>query len=245
MLAGLTPIELGRLRMSVGYGGHKKGRLLSPIEVGLYFRRAYEAGEDSHACASASGLDKSGVIKFLKIAELPRDLQHMVDWGAPRDAIGFTAALELTRLENASDQSVVAEAILSNKFTSKEIRQIAQLRNRSGRLVEECIDEVLGMRPSIERCFVFIGIIDDKETEKHLSRLTQTKRNVIIENSIRKLNLSEVNGRLGTRLFTLVGGDKFNESMEAIGKEKIEIELRKYISKAISDVEPNSFDSDG
>ena len=30
MLTGLNALELGRLRMSVGYGTHKKGRWYSP-----------------------------------------------------------------------------------------------------------------------------------------------------------------------------------------------------------------------
>ena len=240
MLAGLTSIELGRLRMSVGYGGHKKGRLLTPIEVGLYFRRAQEAGADLQACAFASGLHKTGVSRFLKLLSLPLELQHMIEWGAPKNAIGFTAAIELTRFEDAANQSIVAEAILSNKLTSKETQQIVQLRKRSGRLIEECIREVLGMRSTIEKCYVFIGNINDKELERRLSQFTQTNRNIIIQSSIRKLRLYEVNGRLGTRYFTLTGGDEFNKSMNAIGKESIEIDLRKYISEAISDVESES-----
>ena len=228
--------------MSVGYGGHKKGRLLSPIEVGLYFRRAHEAGEDLPACARATGLDPTGVARFLRIIDLPLDLQHLIDWGAPQNAIGFTAALELTRFEDVDSQRFVAESILSNKLTSKETRQIVQLRKRSGRTIEECIEEVLGMRTTIDKCYVFIGIVNDQKMERCLSQLTQKTRNAIIESGIRKLSLCKVNGRLGTQLFTLVGGDEFNASMKAIGKEKIEIELRKYISEAISDVKSNSFD---
>ena len=233
-------MELGRLRMSVGYGGHKKGRLLAPVEVGLYFRRAQEAGADLQACAFASGLHITGVSRFLKLLALPLELQHMIDWGAPKNAIGFTAALELTRFEDIANQRIVAEAILSNRLTSKETQQIVQLRKRSGRPIEDCIKEVLGMRSNIEKCYVFIGIISDKEIERRLSQIKQTNRNAIIESSIRKLKLCEVNGRLGTRFFTLTGGDKFNKSMDAIGKENIEIDLRKYISEVISDVESNS-----
>ena len=240
MLAGLTSMELGRLRMSVGYGGHKKGRLLSPIEVGLYFRRAQEAGADLHVCAIASGIDKTGVSRFLKLVSLPLELQHMIDWGAPKNTIGFTSALELTRFEDKSNQRMVAEAILSNRLTSKETRQIVQLRKRSGRPIEDCIKEVLGMRSTIVKCYVFIGNISDKEMERRLSQLKQTDRNAIVERSIRKLKLSAVNGRLGTRYFTLTGGDEFNKSMNAIGKENIEIDLRKYISESIADVESNS-----
>jgi len=39
MLADLTALELGYLRMSVGYGTHKKGRPLSPVEVGKLIQR--------------------------------------------------------------------------------------------------------------------------------------------------------------------------------------------------------------
>ena len=44
MLAGLSALELGYLRMSAGYGTHKKGRPLSPVEVGKLIRQIKKSG---------------------------------------------------------------------------------------------------------------------------------------------------------------------------------------------------------
>ena len=94
MLAGLTALELGRLRMSVGYGTHKRGRPLSPIEVGLLLRKARDEGASLQDCARAIQLDGTGHIgRFLRILELPDDLRHLVDWGAGNYFIFFTSAV--------------------------------------------------------------------------------------------------------------------------------------------------------
>ena len=100
MLPSLNPLELGRLRMSVGYGTHKKGRPLSPIEVGLYLRRARDAGISLNDCAKEIQLEGTGHIgRFLRILELPQDLQHLINWGSGKDFIGFSSAVELVRTQ--------------------------------------------------------------------------------------------------------------------------------------------------
>ena len=94
MLAGLTALELGRLRMSVGYGTHKKGRPLSPIEVGLLLQRAHEKGVSLEDCARTIQLDGTGHIgRFLRILDLPEDIQHLIDWGSGKNFVSFTSAV--------------------------------------------------------------------------------------------------------------------------------------------------------
>ena len=81
MLPGLSELELGRIRVSVGYGGHKKGRLLSPIEIGSIIRKACELGASIEDCAAAIKIGTSQVKRFLSILSIPHDIQHLVDWG--------------------------------------------------------------------------------------------------------------------------------------------------------------------
>ena len=233
MLAGLSTLELRCLRMSVGYGTHKKGRLYSPIEVGLLFRKARDSGASIRDCATEAGIDETGVGRFLRILDLPHDLQHLVDWGAGRNVIGFSAAVELVRLREADDQHAVARSILADGLNSKEIRQIGQLRIRSGRAIGACIKEILGMRPTIERRYVFIGSITDQNVEDALIKLTQVERDSILESGIKLLNLRGASGRLGKRFFTLVGDEHFDASMKSIGKESIEARLRTHISETV------------
>ncbi len=237
MLAGLTPLELGRLRMSVGYGTNKRGRPLSPVEVGLLLDQARRAGVSLRECAQAVHLDgTSQIVRFLRILNLPQDIQHLIGWGNPKGAIGFTAAVELVRLPNENDQRSVAEAVLTDGLDSKEVRQVVQLRQRSGRTVGECLKEVLGMRPTIERRYVFIGSVVDRNVEESLGKLTQAERDSILKSCVERLDIRGASGRLGKRFFTLVGNERFNASMSSIGKENIEERFRNHIAKAIENV---------
>lgn len=239
MLAGLNALELGRLRLSVGYGTHKKGRPLSPVEVGSLLRTSLDQGMSLHDCAKVLQLAGTGHIgRFLRILELSDDLLHLVDWGAGKNFVGFTAAVELVKVKDAKDQRVIADAILSHGLNSREVRQIGQLRKRSGRTVELCIDEVLGMRPMVEKHYVFVGSVA-KRCISQLAGLTQAARDSILGSGIKRMGLSGATGRLGTKFFTLVGNDQFNTSMQAVGKEKIERQLRAHILETIESAPPS------
>ena len=234
MFASLSPLELGRLRMSVGYGTHKKGRPLTPVEVGLLLHKARCAGISLSDCAKALHLDgTSHIRRFLHILELPQDLQHLIDWGGGKGIIGFSCACELVRLQDADDQRIVSSSILENGLYSKEVQQVAQLRNRSGRPICECIKEVLDMRIKVEKRYIFIGTIVQHDVEKALASLTQLKRDSILTSSLEQIGLQGVSGRLGTRLFTLIGDRQFNASMEGIGKGSLERLLRNHIAEKI------------
>ena len=232
MLAGLSPLELGRLRMSVGYGTHKRGRPLSPVEVGSLLRKALDEGVSLGDCADAIQLEGTGHIgRFLRILELPDDLQHLIDWGSGKDFIGFTAAVELARADKA-DQHVVADAILSDGLNSKEVRDVIQLLTRSGNPVARCVKDVLGMRQRIEKRYVFLGSVGD-EMQAALGGLSQVARDDILEGAMASLGLRGAKGRLGAMFFTLVGDEAFRASMSKVGRENIESSIRGYVSEVV------------
>ncbi len=236
MLPGLNALELGRLRLSVGYGTHKKGRPLSPVEVGTLLRKARSEGVSLDECASEIQLDGTGHIgRFLRILELPDDIQHLIDWGSGKEFVGFTSAVELAKLKSAEDQHSLTQATISNGINSKEVRQVVQLRERSGRSIEECVKEVVGMRPRIEKRFVFVGTVDS-QTSKVLDGITQKKRDSILASGIEEIGLQGATGRLGRQIFTLVGQENFDASLRKIGKDNIETRLRSHISEAIENV---------
>lgn len=217
--------------MSVGYGGPKKGRLFSPIEVASLIQRARKEAslED---CAKAIDLSKSTVGRYLQLLDLPEDLRHLVAWGSPKNALGFSAALGLTRFRGEEQRSV-ARSILSDGLTSKEVQQVAQLRKRSKKALDECIKEVLGMRPVVEKRYVFIGIVADSDIVAKLASFTQVNRDAILQDSIEALGISGASGRLGKSLFTLVGDDLFNGEMRKIGAENLEAKIRSQIQRNI------------
>ena len=221
--------------MSVGYGTHKKGRPLSPVEVGKLIRQAKEAGVSTEDCAKAINLDKTGIGRFLRLLDLPENVQHLVSWGAQKDSIGFSVAAQLARFEDTEDQHAVIETILTDGLSRKEIEQVLQLKNRSGRKIGECLKEVLGMRPVIEKRHVFIGMIDDQDLEVTLSGLTQAQRDSILQSSIQALDLAEVSGRLGKNTLTLVGSHCLGTYIRNIGADNLEAQLIAQIQKGIND----------
>lgn len=236
MLADLSDLELGHLQMSVGYGAHKKGRPLSPVEVGKLIRRVKEAGVSTEDCAKTINLGKSGIGRFLRILDLPADIQHLVSWGRQKGFVSFSAATQLTRFKNAEDQHAVVKSILSEGLNSKETGQVAQLRIRSGKEISECLKEILNMRPVIEKRHVFIGTIDDENITSILADLTQAERNSILQSSFVALNLDEISGRLGKNLFTLVGTDSLDTAIQSMGPNNLEEQFIAQIKKGVYSV---------
>jgi len=237
MIADLSTLELGRLRMSVGYGTHKKGRPLSPVEVGKLIHRIKKSENGStEACAKAINIDKSGVGRFLRILDLPENIQHLISWGGQKGSIGFSAATQLTRFKDVEDQEIIAKSILSGGLSSREIGQVAQLRIRSGREIGECLKEVLGMRPEIEKRHVFIGTIENEDVESVLADLTQGERDQVLQHSVVTLNLGELSGRLGKKHFTLVGSESLDVVIQSMGADNLEKQLIAQIQKGIDHV---------
>ena len=234
MLPGLSTLELGRLRLSVGYGGHKKERLLSPIEVGLLLSKAIDAGSSLEKCAEEVKLDKTGIRRFQRLTVLPENLRHLIVWGPNKDGgIGFSTAAELSKIRDPDEQRSVSTTVLTNKLSSKETRYLIQLRERTGRPIDDCLLEILNLRPTIEKRYVFIGSVNVLGVQNTLARLTQNKRDSILASGIAHLGLQGATGRLGKQVFTLVGDERFNESMKRFGKDSIETRLRNYISETV------------
>jgi hypothetical protein len=141
----------------------------------------------------------------------------------------------LARVLGAEDQRAIAEAILRQRLQTDEVRQVAQIRRRSRRPIKECIQEIVGMRPTVERVYVFMGAIVDEGVMDALSGRTQEQRNRMLLDGLEILGL-EASGRLGVQFFTLVGDERLNDCLNAEGRESIERRLRAYIKEAIDDV---------
>lgn len=218
--------DIGRLRMSVGYGQQKRGRHYSPVEVGEWVEQQRERGASLADCARTLNLNGTGHVgRFPSLLNLPDDVRHLVDWGAPRGGIGFSAAVELTKINSATDQMAVANAALKHGLTSREIRQIKQLRNRSDQPIENAIEHGLRMRPEIIRRHVFVGSVVSKVVREYIANWDQARRDALLRHGIKRVGLKAASGRLGRRTFTLVGGDDFGASMQEIGVDDLERNL--------------------
>jgi len=222
MLKGLSSLEIGRVRVSVGYGTHKKGRLLSPVEIAELVGRARAAGNTMTDCAREFRIDETGLGRFLRLLKLPEDIRHLVYWGGGKDVLGYSTAVELVRIPDPDVMRIVANAVLESGLDSKETRQVVQLLERSGRPTDDVVREVLGMRTVVERRHVFIGSVIDKSLEEALKKKSQREKDALLQKAMEGVGLAAGSGRLGTNRFTLVGDEFFGSSMSKIGKERLE-----------------------
>lgn len=226
--------DLGRLRMSVGYGRQKRGRHYSPVEVGEWVMQERRRGASLADCATTLNLDGVGHIgRFPRLLKLPEEVLHLVDWSTPQGGIGFSAAVELVKLRSQSDQREVADAVLKHGLTSREIRQVAQLRKRSDRTVAEAIEDGLRMRPKVVYRHVFLGSVP-AGIRDYMANREQGQRDALLQRSIDKVGLKGATGRLGRQIFTLVGGDDFGQSMRGIGVDGIESKLLDAMEEEVS-----------
>lgn len=235
MLPGLDALELGRLRMSVGYGGFKAGRPLSPVEVAEYLQKSMDAGVSLEDCAREFQLvGISHIRRFLKILTLVPDLHHLIAWADQKDSIGFSSAVELSRLELVDEQRLVASAILEEGLTSKEIRYLVQLRKRSQRPISECLSEILGMRTKIIKRYVYVGAVTRDSIKQSLLSMTQVQRDSCLQYGIKQLDIVGASGHLGPNTFTLVGDQQFNASISTIGKNEVETKMQTHLAEYIN-----------
>ena len=234
MLPGLSSRDIGRVRMSVGYGTHKRGRPLSPVEVGELLQRAQSAGASLQDCAECLRLSKDQVSRFVRVSKLPADLRHLVEFGRSADSkIGFTTAVQLARMSDRENQRAVATAILEQGLQTDEVRQVIQLQDRSGRAMKECLKEVIAMRPTVERHYVFIGAVGSERVEAILTKMPQSERDALLRFGIVALGLQGTSGRLGGKVFTLVGDERLNGALISQGKETVEARLRANITAKV------------
>jgi hypothetical protein len=148
--------------------------------------------------------------------------------------------VELVRVPDADEQRAIATAILEESLQTAEVRQVAQIRRRSRQPLEDCLREVIGLRPTVERRYVFIGAVGDADVQARLADLTQAQRNALLLLGLEALGLPGTSGRLGEKLITLVGDERLNSEIKRQGGETIEARLGAHIAENISNVQRES-----
>jgi len=146
-MEGLTPEERRDLILSVGT--HRGQRRLSPLEVARLLQKARASGATNKDCSDALQIGVTQISTFLRLLQLTPEVQHLAGWGSARQAsIPFSSLAELNRFP-AVDQLRVAEVILREGLSWKEVIELVQIAKRSGDPVDECIALVLDRRPKI------------------------------------------------------------------------------------------------
>lgn len=203
-MIGLTARELQDITLSVGT--HRGTRRLSPLEVARLIEKSVKSGTSRKNCAYALGIGPTQVGTFMKLLGLKTEIQHLADWRGTKNAsIPFSTLAELARLR-PKDQVKAAEAVLRHDLKWKEVVQLTQISDRSGLTIEECIGNVLKLRPRIETRHLFVGAITSDTLRVHLRSTPQSERDRLIERTLRRLTGPDYNarGRLSDREFTIL-----------------------------------------
>jgi hypothetical protein len=206
----LSPSERQGLLLSVGT--HRGKRPLSPLEVATIFEKIVGAGGSLADCARAARLDGTTMVgRFLRLLSLPEAVRHLVDWGSRPGTVGPSAGAELARLNDDDAEEQVVRGVLTYRLSSAEVRQVVQLRKRSRRPIADCLNEVVGMRSTVDRRYVYVGAVTDGDLAGALRTMSQNDRDALLARALdtalpgQELSVS----RLAPTRFTLVGGAEF------------------------------------
>jgi hypothetical protein len=231
LVNGLSEEEHQRLLLSVGT--HRGQRPLSPIEVAALFAKVLAANGSLSECAKAASLEgTTQVSRFLRLLRLPESIWHLVGWGSVAGTIGFSSGAEIARLENDAEEEALVAGVLTNRLSGSEVRQVVQLRKRSKRSLDDCLNEVVGMRPRVEKRYVYVGAVTDTALKKALASMTQAQRDQLLGKAV--ATVLGATGlaltRLGADRFTLVGSADFGEAMNR-QKDSLEQEINNALAR--------------
>ena len=217
MLPGLTIDEARDLVLSIGT--HFGKRRLSPIEVAKLFRKALDSGASTKMCAQAVGLTGPAMIsRFTQLLKLSPKISYMVDWGQSSSMISFASAWRLAELSEL-EQELVAPQIIANQMNKEEVRQLIQLQKRSQKNINECVNDVLRMRPTITKRYVFLGAIMEASVRMRLGEMRQVERDEMFASVIDELwgKLPNTTIHLGAARFTVAtderGAERFKKDV--------------------------------
>lgn len=232
-MRGLSSDEYRQLVMSVGT--HRGERKLSPVEVAGLLNKAIEAGANRKECSQALDVGPTQMSTFLRLLRLAPEVQHLADWGeGSGSTIPFSSLAQLASLE-ARAQDVAARAILGHRLTWKEVVQLVQVVGRSGKAIEQCIDDVVRLRPEVEIRHLFIGSLTSESLQTSLATVSQAERDSLLAEALRGiLGMSEgLSGRLGTSNFTLTW-DKNPAEVAGLSADAFEKAVGESVAGAIA-----------
>jgi len=158
------------------------------------------------------------VSRFVKLLSLAPSVQPLVGWGSDASTISFSSAFEIARLPER-EQQVAAEAVLANQLGLSEVKQLLQIRQRSGKAIDEAVQAVIAQRPTIEVRHVIVGAITIEDVRGKVTNISQEERNSLLRRALLRRPELDVRGaKLGLDTFTLVGDKQLRAAMENLPK---------------------------
>ena len=214
---GLSPETSKKLLLSVGT--HRSERLLTPLEAAEAIRLALNNGATQKELASRLQFDGPTMIsRFVKLLSLAPSVQPLVGWGSDASTISFSSAYEISRLPE-QEQQAAAEAVLANQLGLSEVKQLLQIRQRSGKAIDEAVQAVVAQRPTVEQRHVIVGSITMDDVRKKVNGISQEERNSLLRKALLRRPELDVRGaKLGLDTFTLVGDKQLRDAMNNLPK---------------------------
>lgn len=223
MVQALSPQSRQDLILSLGT--HRTERRLSPIEVARLIDTVMKSGGSFADVASLVMFDSTSTLREIhRLLAITEEIQHLIGWGRPTPStLPMKSASQIARLRINQDQIAAAEATLLHRFTSEEVRQLVERRLHSNDPVDECVQGVLRLRPTIERRYLFVGAITSDRICKHLEYITQSERNELFRGSLNVCfsTWPDWSGNLGASRFIVVGSAQL---AEVINNSSIDLE---------------------
>ena len=230
-MKGISEAEYQSLVLSVGT--HRNERPLSPLEVAELLGKTVAAGTTRIQCAEELGIGSSQVSAFLGLLNLAPHTRHLADWqGSKAASVAFSTMAELRRL-NHDDQTAAANAALTHKLTWKEAVELVQIAIRSGKPIQECISQVLNLRPRLITRHLFVGAVTSPETRAWLGELPQRNRDALLSKALQRLTGPNypVALRLGTNEFTILS-DHSLPNLLGLQPDEIENSISQTLAKS-------------
>jgi len=148
--------------------------------------------------------------------------------------MSFAAGWRLAEL-NEDEQRTATGQIMANQLTKGEVGQIVELKKRSGRPITECIGEVLRMRPSVIRKYVFLGAVVGDVVKLHLMNLRQSERDAMLSTVLKNLygQLPKTSARLGVDRFTIVTDEQGASQLKQVGRPTFEAAINRSLAETL------------
>jgi hypothetical protein len=233
-----APLVLSRNEkkdLILSVGSHRVERRLSPVEVAVLIQKALDGGWSRQEVADLLGVGLSQVAEFVRLLRLRPELREIGGWGvrshAAEDTIPFSSLAQLSGLPEG-DQGQAARAVLQYRLTWQEVVQLVQLKRRSGKSIEACIQDAVRLRPEIEVRHVYMGSIDGASLREWLGKMSQLERDSLMALTLNEMELVDVNvsgARLGVSSFVLLSKV---DLAQAVGMSPDELES--YVARALS-----------
>jgi hypothetical protein len=210
-LFGLEPDEFRDVLLSIGT--NRGRRPLSPVEVAALLKKILGTGASLKDCAAAMHLEGPTMVsRFTRLLQLHPDVQHLVDWGQSGATLSFSSATEIAKLP-PEDHVAAVSAIIEHQLTGGEVKQIVQRFVRSHRSLDDAVDEITRLRPTIERQHLFIGAVIDAALQSQLSSRSQEQRDQLLQAVLQEHfgEASTLSARLGRTKFTISSKDDLSK----------------------------------